>query len=435
MSGATTLILYVIVIIAVIVLSQITKINVGVLGLVGAVILGIFVCGLKMNDVVNFWPINSIFILIFVNMFYGFANTNGTMVKLGQKIIYSIRKWPVLVPFSMYFIYVIVCGLGAGVDATPMILGPIAYSLAAQLGFHPIIVAISSALGNSLGGDFPWTAYGPFWGGIFEPACPGGFEEGMRYVNGTLIFFFIVSFIVFLLACILTKAYKIKPGDVLIREPEPFDPKQKETLIVVLVVLGILLVPNMLNQCVSVPAISWIAANIDVRVLSVFGIVYMILRKLGSIQEVMTKSIPWNVIVLMAGMTCLTSLARPLGVIDYLSTVLAGLPGGIALAAVALICGLLSMVTNGVTVAAMFVPLTTALAESTSLPVGAFLIAMAASFWTTCVSPISTGGAMAMATASNEQKEVLVKSQTIAAFGGLAVLVILCLLRVPVLFA
>ena len=84
------LILCLLAIVASIVIGYKFKFNTGVIALAFAFIIGNLVMGLKVNDIVAFWPTTIVFYLLSIALFFNYATENGTMDVLGKKLLYAM---------------------------------------------------------------------------------------------------------------------------------------------------------------------------------------------------------------------------------------------------------------------------------------------------------------------------------------------------------
>ena len=75
-----------------IVISYFCKVNLGIPALIFAYIIGVFIQGMKVKEVVAQWPTGVVFQLMTITMFFSFAIFNGTLPKVADNIIYRFRN-------------------------------------------------------------------------------------------------------------------------------------------------------------------------------------------------------------------------------------------------------------------------------------------------------------------------------------------------------
>ena len=102
-----------------------TKVNTGYYALVLAFFNGVFIYGLAIKKVAAMWPIYMFLMLLIVTLFYGFAISNGTLLKVSEKLIYMSRNYPAVLPIVLFLICAIFAGTGAGAPAVFAFLSPL----------------------------------------------------------------------------------------------------------------------------------------------------------------------------------------------------------------------------------------------------------------------------------------------------------------------
>ena len=66
------------------------KFNTGIIAMGFAFLLGFFGLGMKINDIIAFWPTTIVFYLLSISLFFTYATQNGTMDVLGRKMLYAL---------------------------------------------------------------------------------------------------------------------------------------------------------------------------------------------------------------------------------------------------------------------------------------------------------------------------------------------------------
>ena len=65
-----------------VILGYKTKINTGFFCIAFAYLIGCFGMGLKTKELIGFWPVSTMFVILSVSLFYNFAAVNGTLEKM-----------------------------------------------------------------------------------------------------------------------------------------------------------------------------------------------------------------------------------------------------------------------------------------------------------------------------------------------------------------
>lgn len=135
-----------------IILGNIKKINIGIIALACAWIIGCWLGGNFASAITSLFPIKVVMYLICITFFYGFAISNGTMQKLGDKLMYLFRNHVKLIPFAIPLGAVIVAGCGGGGLMGDIVMVPIAMLLAARIGMSPLLALSGVVVFAPVGG-------------------------------------------------------------------------------------------------------------------------------------------------------------------------------------------------------------------------------------------------------------------------------------------
>ena len=87
-----------------VILGYKTKINTGFFCIAFAYLIGCFGMGLKTKELIGFWPVSTMFVILSVSLFYNFAAVNGTLEKMSASLLYMCRKFPGMLPFALFFV-------------------------------------------------------------------------------------------------------------------------------------------------------------------------------------------------------------------------------------------------------------------------------------------------------------------------------------------
>ena len=68
-----------------VILGYKTKINTGFFCIAFAYLIGCFGMGLKTKELIGFWPVSTMFVILSVSLFYNFAAVNGTLEKMSRR--------------------------------------------------------------------------------------------------------------------------------------------------------------------------------------------------------------------------------------------------------------------------------------------------------------------------------------------------------------
>jgi len=420
---------FVVAVIACIALAKKTGINIGIPAILFAYIIGYWGLGMTLKEVYSSWNINLMMAYIAVcGMFY-FARENGAMQLIGKKLLYATRKAPWSISIMFFLIGAFLSFIGSDVTAILALMSAMAFSVAADLGIHPIAIIGSLGLGAGSGSLTPWAPNGLLVGGFLEQTF--SVEETTHILwasEGSLI---ICQFLVCLVCMLVVKGYKVK--SVKYEKPEAFNDEQKKTLFITFSALGFGIAISMLKSLVGGPVLKSLAGFFTMPTLGFIAIIIMITCKLGQPKKFVKDGIPWSIILLSGGLMLLVSVATKGGMPDFLASVISGsIPTGLIAPLLCLMGGIMSVFAGATTtVYSTLMAVAIPLAASTGLSPAFLSSAILAGAMTTAVSPFSTGGATILAyntVPEWEKDNKLFNCEIITAFGGLILPVIFALL-------
>ncbi len=415
-----------------IVISYFCKVNLGIPALIFAYIIGVFVQGLKVKNVVAMWPTSVVFQLMTITMFFSFAIFNGTLPKVADNIIYRFRNNAKLIPFALILIGLVIGALGAPPPACNTILAILTFTIAVPAGLSPWLCAVIVCFGGSIGTFFPWAVQGSVVKARTDEMLAETAYVGMGELAAykATLHTFIFTLILFFIFYFLTKAYKM--GKVDVKKPEPFTDIQKKNLIIIVIIAILVIVPNLLKLFIKGNAtLNLLASAFDIQMLALIGTLLCTLLKLGNEKDAIVKGVPWNTILMVGGVCTLMGVASAAGVTDYIGEVLASSSFSPALigAIFSLLASFLSLFSGAINavfpmLGAIAVPYASAMGTN-PIPL---LVGIAIGASATAISPFSTGGAIMIANVPDQKvAEGLFLKTIVLAFAGAALSAVLSL--------
>ena len=81
-------------------IGRVRKINIGLVAIPFAYIIGAFFMHIKPSDVIDLWPSHIFFAILAISLFFGFAMANGTLAEIAyalkrRKRVVSLGSWEV----------------------------------------------------------------------------------------------------------------------------------------------------------------------------------------------------------------------------------------------------------------------------------------------------------------------------------------------------
>ena len=115
-------------------LSMVTSVNVGVVSLALAWIVGVYLGGMPVAKVIGTFPIDLLLNLIGVTLLFGMANNNGTLGRIAARAVRACRGNAGVIPIMLFFIALGLSSIGPGNIATTAIMAPMAMAVADARG-------------------------------------------------------------------------------------------------------------------------------------------------------------------------------------------------------------------------------------------------------------------------------------------------------------
>lgn len=393
-----------------VVLGYKTKINTGLFCIVFAYLIGCFALGLKTKELIGFWPTSTMFVILSVSLFYNFAAVNGTLEKMSSALLYACRSFPGLLPFALFFVAVVLSVMGAAYFTVLAFLAPITLAICDDAKMDKMTGAVAINCGALAGGNFPTAALGVVFRGLMDTAYES--EPSLQALDSfsseLKIFGFAIVFSVLLIAVFrygFRENRNIGKG-ITFKKPEPFNPKQRTTLNLMLVMMAVVLVFPVLKMMMPGNAlIGSITGKIDVGLVAVCFTVVALLLDLAPQKEVISR-VPWNTIIMIAGAGMLIAVAVKAGTIDALSAWIgSNVPAALVPLAFSLVAAFMSFFssTTGVVAPALF-PLIPALAISTGLNPAVLFACTVLGAQSSAISPFSSGGSLILGSCGKEEE-------------------------------
>ena len=359
-----------------IVLGFVKKVNVGIVCLGLALILG-KIGGISDGDIYAGFPYKLFCTLLGTMLFFSLLQQNGTLEKISQKLIGLCGKNTFLVPVIIYIVSYLLSAAGPGAISVQSVTVLFAVSLAVQMNASPVLMGAMAILGAVGGTASPIALTGIIVEELLLEMDITGM--GMPIFLGVSLANFTCAVVTY----VVLGGYKIRqaPGTAQ-KTVEKFDGKQIMSLIAILVMVVLV-----------------VGFAFDVGLVCLTLALILIL--LGAADEKKAiKMIPWGTLLLIAGVSVLMSITETLGGIQLLSDILASFMNTrTAAPLMGLTGGIMSWFSsaNGV----VFPTLIPTVPDVAAQVGGASIVQMTApivcSATVAGISPMSTGGSLVMA--------------------------------------
>lgn len=383
------------------------KLNVGLLCMAFAVVLG-RLAGFKEANVMAGWSTSLFLMLLGVTFLFSIAQSNGTLELFARKVVAMSGKQTKMIPIAIYLMTTFLAAIGPGTIPVMALTMPISMALAAETGISPLMLAPITVLGSAAGGISPIAPTGII--GISLASAQGIKGIDMPYFYNSLMAETIWAAILYL----ALGGHKLKTQKILKQSDLPaFNRDQWITMAGVIAMVLIVLVTK---------------ANVGL-IAFLIGAALLLLKVADERKSI--TCIPWGTLILVCGVGVLMNLAIKLKGIELLAKFLSTLmTENTASFIIGLTAGIMSWFssTSGVVMPTL-IPTVASLQNAVGNVSALDLVsAITNSAHTAGTSPASTGGALAMAAyAANahitpeQQNKLFIQMFIVAACGVVVV--------------
>ena len=405
--------------------SCFTRLNVGVLAVALAWIIGVYVGGMPVNSVMAGFPSQLFLTLVGVTLLFSLAQGNGSLDRLAHYAIKGCRGHRGVLPIMFFFLAASLASIGPGNIATAALIAPTAMATAGRVGIPLFLMAIMVGNGANAGSLSPFAPTGIIVNGLMTRNGLSG-HELETYLYNLLAHMTVAFGGYFLLGGLKLFGAGAREGIVAAVDPadeanpanpgnpanpenpanpgnpanlanpaNPAKPEFEWRHILTLAVIAALI-------------LSVLFLEVNVGMGAFLASVVLVLSGAADDKDAI-KRMPWNVIIMVGGVTVLIAVLEKAQGVDLLVSLVARFStSGTVNAVVAFLTGTISVYssTSGVVLPA-FLPMVPGLAQQ----LGADPLGIAASMnvggHLVDVSPLSTIGALCIASAPTDDSRSL----------------------------
>src|SRR5688572_20169590 len=136
-------------------LSCTTTVNVGVLAIVLAWIVGVYFGGMPVEQIIGGFPSSLFLTLAGLTLLFAQAQVNGTLDRLTHRAVRGAAGAPGVIPFIFFGLTFTLASIGPGHIAATALMAPLAMAAAGRYKISPFLMAIMVANGASAGSLSP----------------------------------------------------------------------------------------------------------------------------------------------------------------------------------------------------------------------------------------------------------------------------------------
>ncbi|MGB7219127.1 MAG: SLC13 family permease [Vicinamibacterales bacterium] len=159
-----------------VVLSCVTTINVGLLSLALALLVGVYMGGMSLNAVLDGFPVSLFVTLVGVTLLFSIAESNGTLGRLTARAVRLCRGHAGALPVMFFVLGFALSTIGAGATPASALLAGPAMAVAARAGISPLLMVLMTGNGALAGTLSPFAPTGVVAHGVMARIGLGGRE-------------------------------------------------------------------------------------------------------------------------------------------------------------------------------------------------------------------------------------------------------------------
>ena len=406
------------VLVLIFVIGTTMPVNMGVLGIVAAFVVGTAL-GVTEDDIFLGFPGDLFIILVGVTYLFGIASSNGTVNWLVHASVRAVGGRVAAIPWVFFMVTAVLTASGAVVPGAVAIVVPIAIGFALTYGINPVLMGLMVINGATAGGFSPISVFGSIVNGVVEREELA--ENATLLFVSSFLFNFVLSVVVFFLfggRKLLRR--RVEAGESTGRferrkEEEAATPGERPMAggsaatadvgempeldrdkVLTLIGIGTLIVVAL-------------AFDVDVGFVALSIAVVLGLFMPQATKEAVGK-VAWPTVLLICGIVTYVSLLETLGSIDWLGEQVAAI--GAATFAALLICyvgGAVSAFASTTGILGALIPLAVPFLETGAIGAVGLIIALSISSSVVDSSPFSTSGALTVANTPEEKRDYVFK--------------------------
>ncbi len=373
------------------------RINIGILSIAFAFLVGHLLIDLTPAGIITGWPLNLFFMLLGITLLFGIASANGTLSLIAARAVSLTRGHVRFIPIAFFLMPAALAALGPGNISICALVLPVAMTVARDHRVSPLLMATMVIAGANAGGLSPIAPTGII--GV-TLAREQGLDIGLQVFGKQLLGQSILAATLYF----ALRGHRLPRSDATESRPDPLDRKQWLTV-------GIFLA--------AVAAI--VIGKRDIGLTAFSGAAILFLFRAADEKKVVA-SVPWSTLILVCGVGMLVNVSQEAGGIEIMSHGLGAFTGArTAGPMLAVLGGILSILSSasGVVMPTL-IPAVPGLAEVTGADPARLVSAIIIGAHVVTNSPISTLGALAVAAATPDvDREALFRNLLLLALAGL----------------
>ncbi len=404
----------ILVLVAIFAIGTLRPINMGLLGIVAAFIVGTAI-GIDEDTIFAGFPGDLFIILVGVTYLFAIANNNGTVDWLVHGAVKAVGGRVAMIPWVMFLVTSVLTMVGSVVPAAVAIIAPIALGFAVKYRINPVLMGLMVVNGATAGGFSPISIFGSITNGVVERNNLEG-NPTLLWIS-SFVFNLVLSVVVFFMFggrdliqrridtdAASTERFSretTESGQPVIGggavDMAPESPGLNRDRILTLV--GIVTLVGL-----AVSGVDW-----DIGFIAVTVAVVLSLLMPNATKDAANK-VAWPTVLLICGIVMYVALLEEMGTIDWLGEKVAEV--GTPLLAALLICFIgaaVSAFASTTGILGALIPLAVPFLAQGEIGAVGVIIALCISSSVVDSSPFSTSGALVVANTPEERRDRVYK--------------------------
>jgi Na+/H+ antiporter NhaD/arsenite permease-like protein len=378
--------------VAALVISCFSEINIGILAIVSAWVVGVYFGGLPLAQVIAGFPTALFLTLVGLTLLFSQAQVNGTLDRFAKRAVHLCRGNAGVIPMMFFAMTALLSSIGPGNVASTALMAPLGMAIAGRYNISPFLMTIMIANGASAGSLSPIAPTGVIVNGLVAKMGITGAQWPI-YLNNLMIHTIVAFSGYFLFGGLALFGRPSGTGSEADAAARLADPAADDTAFTARHWLTLAMITTLV--------VCAIVFKTDVGMTAfACALVLTFLRAADDGEAV--KRMPWKVILMVTGVTVLVGLLEKTGGLDLFSNFLARLatPATSTLVT-AFFTGLISIYssTTGVVLPALIPTVPGLIAKMGGGDAMAIISSMNSGGHLVDVSPLSTLGALCLAAA------------------------------------
>jgi di/tricarboxylate transporter len=397
------------------------SINMGVLGIVAAFVVGLAM-GVSEDDIFLGFPGDLFIILVGVTYLFGIAAGNGTVDWVIHASIRAVGGRTVAIPFVFFLVTAALTASGAVVPGAVAIIAPIALGFAVTYGINPVLMGLFVINGATAGGFSPISVFGSIVNGVVERNELA--ENATLLFISSFLFNLVLTAVVFFIfggrelmkhrvdisddgetgrferrkreeAAAAGDRPPMAGGSATTFDANEMPPLDRDKILTLIGIVTLIVVALAFDVDVGFVALS-------------IALVLSLINPQGTKDAV--SKVAWPTVLLICGIVTYVTLMENLGTIDWLGEQVTQI--GAPLLAALIICyigGAVSAFASTTGILGALIPLAVPFLETGAVGAVGLIIALSISSSVVDSSPFSTSGALTVANTPEEKRDYVFK--------------------------